>query len=186
MDNAEATAIILDYLPHGRTSDDRPRYEQVPLAQALGVDDFRLYELVLEDEHDISIGDEVGVRPVSPPVAEFRELTHDDLSSGAAAELAYVIEDIIDQDEARFVRVYNEAQPLTLRLHQLNLLPGIGEKLRDDIIEERRRKPFESLDEVDERISGLHNPRGVLVDRIREELETPDLKYYLFVGGGPF
>lgn len=183
---AESTAIVLDYLPHGRTAGDRPQYEQAPLAHALGVQDFRLYEIVLEEDHEIAIGDEVGVRPAGPEVAEFRELTYDDLSSGASAELEYVVREMLERFEDRFVTVFNDAQPITLRLHQLNLLPGIGDKLRDDIIDERRRGAFESFADLEERIDGLHDPEGAIVGRILEELEDADIKYYLFVRGGPY
>ena len=120
-DGAE-TVVVLDFLAHGRTEDDRPQYQKEPLA--------------------------------------------------------YVI------DTETFVDYYNDAQPITLRLHQLNLLPGIGKKLRNDILDERKRKPFETFDELAERIDGLHNPREVLVERILEELQEDDLKYQLFVRDG--
>ena len=38
------------------------------------------------------------------------------------------------------------------------------------------------LEDLEERISGLHNPREVLVERIMEELRDDDLKYKTFVG----
>ncbi|MFB6297765.1 MAG: DUF655 domain-containing protein, partial [Salinirussus sp.] len=75
---------------------------------------------------------------------------------------------------------YNEAQPITLRLHQLNLLPGIGKKLRNSILDERKRRPFGSFDDLESRISGLHDPEGVLVERIIEEIREEDLKYRIF------
>jgi putative nucleotide binding protein len=106
---------------------------------------------------------------------------YDDLSNAAHSELEYVVEEVVDRNERRFVDFYNEAQPITLRLHQLNLLPGIGKKLRNDVLDERKRAPFESFDELEERISGLHDPKGVLVDRILEELRDEDLKYRTFV-----
>jgi putative nucleotide binding protein len=79
------------------------------------------------------------------------------------------------------VDFYNDAQPITLRLHQLNLLPGIGKKLRNNVLDERKRGPFESFAELEERVSGLHRPREVLVERILEELREDDLKYKTFV-----
>ncbi|MFB6176601.1 MAG: DUF655 domain-containing protein, partial [Halobaculum sp.] len=72
-----------------------------------------------------------------------------------------------------------------LRLHQLNLLPGIGKKLRNNILDERKRGPYESFEDLEDRVSGLHNPREVLVDRIVEEIREDDLKYQTFVGGTP-
>ncbi len=171
------SGTVLDVLPHGRTDDDRPGYEKEPLAYALDTEEFRLYELVVEDG-DVSIGDELAFD--APGVGRFHEVGYDELPSGAASELEYVIEDVVEADQERFVSFYNDAQPITLRLHQLNLLPGIGKKLRNDILDERKRQPFESFAELEERIDGLHNPREVLVDRILEELKEEDLKYRIF------
>ena len=178
-----ATAIVLDYLAHGRSDEGGPAYNQEPVAQALGVEGFRLYELVVESDAGVSIGDELVVRPPEPPVTEFREMTYADLSQGAQSELEYVIDELIEANEARFVDVFNEAQPITLRLHQLNLLPGIGDKLRDQILDARKRGPFDSFDDMAARINGLHDPEGVIRERILSELQEDDVKYSLFVGG---
>ncbi|MFB6155243.1 MAG: DUF655 domain-containing protein [Haloferacaceae archaeon] len=176
-------AVLLDYLPHGRPDDDRPRYQKSPVAYALGEDNFRLLELTLTDEADVGIGDRVVVEPGADRerVERLRDIEYDDLSNAAVSELEYVVEDIVDGDEQRFVDFFNDAQPITLRLHQLNLLPGIGKKLRNNILDERKRGPFESFDDLKDRVSGLHNPREVLVDRIMEELREEDLKYRTFV-----
>ncbi len=178
-----ATAIVLDYLAHGRSSGSGRTYDQHPLAQALGVAGFRLYELVLEADGSVSIGDELVVRPPESPVVEFREMTYDDLSQGAQSELDYVIDELIEAQEDRFVEFFNEAGPITLRLHQLNLLPGIGNKLRDQILDARKRGPFSSYEDIAARIDGLHDPESVLQNRIFEELRDDDVKYSLFVGG---
>ncbi|ADQ66804.1 DUF655 domain-containing protein [Halogeometricum borinquense] len=177
-------AVVLDHLPHGQPDDDRPRYKKSPLAYALGERDFRLFELRLGDESDISIGDRVVVFPSEErdAVEELREVEYDDLSNTALSELEYVVEDIVEENERRFVDFYNDAQPITLRLHQLNLLPGIGKKLRNNILDERKRGPYESFEDLEDRVSGLHHPRDVLVERIMEELRDDDLKYKTFVG----
>jgi putative nucleotide binding protein len=176
-------AVILDYLPHGRPDDDRPQYKKSPLAYALGESEFRLLELTLTDDADVSIGDRIVLAPDDERevVGRIREIEYDDLSNAAHSELEYVVEEVVDRNERRFVDFYNEAQPITLRLHQLNLLPGIGKKLRNDVLDERKRAPFESFEELEERIAGLHDPKGVLVDRILEELRDEDLKYRTFV-----
>jgi putative nucleotide binding protein len=176
-----STAVVLDVLPHGRADDDRPRYRKSPLAQAIRPDGFRLQELVLDDGGRLAIGDEAQVDPVEPPVEVARSLSYDDLSTGARSELEHVVRELVDADESRVVEFYNEAGPVTLRLHQLNLLPGVGDKLRDNIIDARKRRPFESLDDIDERVSGLHDPKGTVVERVLEELRDEDVKYKLFV-----
>ena len=177
----EINGIVLDFLPHGRADDDRPRYQKRPLAHVLGEAQFQLFELALADDPDVNIGDRLRIDPPDSVIESAHELGYDELSTGARSELEYVVQEIIDGDEKRFVDVYNDAQPITLRLHQLNLLPGIGKKLRNTILDERKRGPFESFDELEERINGLHDPKGILVDRIMEELRDESLKYRMFV-----
>ena len=184
-EEAERTyAVVLDYLPHGRPGDDRPQYKKSPLAYALGESTFRLLELTLDDDTDVGIGDRIVIDPAEERTAvqRIREMGYDDLSNAAHSELEYVVEEVVERHERRFVDFYNDAQPITLRLHQLNLLPGIGKKLRNDVLDERKRAPFESFADLEERIAGLHDPKGVLVDRILEELRDEDLKYRTFVG----
>ncbi|RLM57394.1 DUF655 domain-containing protein [Halobellus sp. Atlit-31R] len=177
-------AVVLDHLPHGRADDDRPRHRKSPLAYALGERDFRLFELTLTDDSDVSIGDRVVIGPTEArdAVEGFKEVRYEDISNTANAELEYAIEEIVDANERRFVDFYNDAQPITLRLHQLNLLPGIGKKLRNNVLDQRKRGPFESFADVEERVSGLHRPKEILAERIMEELRDDDLKYKTFVG----
>ncbi|MEF8813167.1 MAG: DUF655 domain-containing protein [Halovenus sp.] len=179
-ESAGQSTIVLDFLPHGRSDDDRPQYQKEPLAYGLETDSFRLYELVVETDADISIGDRIDVETESV-VERANEIDYDDLPSGATSELDYVIEDLVEEQEDRFIDFYNDAQPITLRLHQLNLLPGIGKKLRNNILDERKRAPFDDFEDLESRINGLHNPREVLVERILEELQEDDLKYRIFV-----
>jgi putative nucleotide binding protein len=180
-DGDVTTAVVLDYLAHGRADDDRPQYQKEPLAYAVGDEEFRLYELELAADADVNIGSRVPIsESAETPVTNVRTVDYDDLSSGARSELEYAVEDIAESDQDRFVGFYNEAQPITTRLHALNLLPGIGKKLRNNILDERKREPFESFEEIESRVSGLHNPRQVLVERILEEIREEDLKYRTF------
>lgn len=172
--------VVLDYLPHGRADDTRPQYEKPPLALALGEANFRLVELVVDRDGEVSIGDQLPEN--DDAIERQRDIEYDELTGGARSELEYAVEEIVDHYEKRFVDLYNDAQPITLRLHQLNLLPGIGKKLRNAILDERKRGPFEDFAAVDERVNGLHDPKEVLVERILEELRDEDLKYRIFVG----
>ncbi|ELY51725.1 DUF655 domain-containing protein [Natronolimnohabitans innermongolicus] len=177
-------AVVLDYLAHGLSGDNRPQYEKSPAGYALETEDFELYQVAFDEEERLTIGSEVGIEPpeARDVVTEAHKVEYEDLSSGAQSELEYVVADLVEEDEERFVDFYNDAQPITLRLHQLNLLPGIGKKLRNSILDERKRKPFESFEELSERVSGLHDPDEILVERIIEELRDDDLKYQTFVG----
>ncbi|GAB7009158.1 DUF655 domain-containing protein [Halorubrum trueperi] len=178
--SAGPTVVLLDVLPNGRPDDNRPAHQKSPVAYGLGTDSFRLYELSLDEDADVSVSDRIGLD--GPSVGRYREVEFDDLTHNAAAEIEYAVEAIVDADEERFVDFYNEAGPITLRLHQLNLLPGIGKQLRNNLLDERKRGPFERFEEVSERVSGLHRPREVIVDRIVEEIREDDLKYRTFAG----
>ncbi len=173
-------AVVLDFLPHGRTDDDRPQYEKEPLAYALDTETFALSELVVDGDGGVSIGDRIDVTD-NAAIDHVRDIDYDDLPSGAQSELEYVVADLVETEEQRFVDFYNDAQPITLRLHQLDLLPGIGKKIRNGVLDERKRQPFESFADLEARVDGLHNPEDVLVERILEELREEDLKYRTFV-----
>jgi putative nucleotide binding protein len=176
-------AVVLDMLPTGRPDDDRPAHRKSPLAFTLSEADFQLTELTLAEDSDIGFSDRI--RLDSDEIETSREVDLDALSTAARSELEYAVEALIDREERRFVDFYNDAQPITLRLHQLNLLPGIGKKLRNSILDERKREPFESFADLTERVSGLHSPKEILTERILEELREEDLKYRIFVGRDP-
>ena len=179
-------AVVLDYMPHGRPDDDRPSYQKSPVAQVLSEADFELLELTVADDADVGIGDRIAIDQSEGPVERRRSLSHDDLTRGGEGELEYAVEAIIEEAEDRFVGFFNDAQPITLRLHQLNLLPGIGKKLRNNVLEQRDRNgPFESFEDLADRVDGLHDPKSVLVDRVMEELRETDLKYRCFTGDEP-
>lgn len=185
-DEDERRAVVLDLLPNGRPDDDRPQYERPAVAYAVGEDEFRLYEFELAPDADVSIGDRLVVRPTEKrdAVDRFREMAYGDLTNAARSEVEYVVEEIVDRDEERFVDFYTEADPISLRQHQLDLLPGVGDKIRNNVLDARKRGRFESFADVEERVSGLHDPRQVLIDRILAELRGDGVKYRLFVRPG--
>ncbi|UIO98577.1 DUF655 domain-containing protein [Halobaculum sp. CBA1158] len=176
-------AIVLEFLPHGRADDDRPQHRRTPVAYALGDRDFRLFEFQLSEDAEFGIGDRVRVDPdTASGIERVRDVGYDDLNRGARQELEYVVSEVIAADERRFVDFFNDAEPISLRLHQLNLLPGIGKKLRNNVLDARKRGPFESFEDLSERVSGLHDPQETLAERVLEELRDDDLKYRIFVG----
>lgn len=176
-----AEAVVLDFLPNGKPDDDRPQYQRQPVAYVLGVADFRLFEVAFEEDARVVIGSRVAIEgEPDERILRARSAEFDDLPGGARSELEYAVEDIVEADESRFVKFYNDAQAITTRLHALNLLPGIGKKLRNNILDERKRGQFESFEDLEDRVSGLHDPKGVLVERILEEIREAEMKYRIF------
>ncbi|MHC1588220.1 MAG: DUF655 domain-containing protein, partial [Methermicoccaceae archaeon] len=179
----EIYAWILDYLPYGSLDESKPLYQRKPVAQAVGEKHFVLVELVpkegalLESHQRVYIGDRE--RDLVDHVK--RRIRYDELSHGAQSELPYVIEKIIARDERRFVNFYNEAYPITPRMHMLELLPGIGKKLMWAIIEERERGEFRSFEDITSRLPAVHQPDKLIAKRVLEELKDEHIKYRAFV-----
>jgi len=109
-----------------------------------------------------------------------RRLRYEDLTPAAKAELPYVIEHVVKQDEKKYVDFFNKADSITTRMHQLELLPGVGKKMMWAIIEERKKKPFESFEDIAQRVKGIQRPEKLIVSRIIQEIKNPQTKYRLF------
>lgn len=171
---------VLDYLPEGHTED---RVSDEPVAQGVGTEHFTLLEVVPRRDADITIGDTVYVGGGDRDVVERvkKRIDYDGLTQGSKSELEYAVKEIIDRNEERFVDFFNDAGSVTIRLHQLDLLPGVGEKIRNSILDERKYEEFTGFEDLEERISGLHNPDDIVGERILEEIRDEDLKYKLFV-----
>ena len=177
----EETAIILDFLPNGYPFDTRPSYRKTPIAQALGKEHFTLLELVpkretfLQPYKEVYIGE--GKRDEIHHIAG--KLEFEKLTGTARAELEFIIKDMVKKDEQKFVDFFNNAQPMSMRMHQLELLPGLGKKHMWQVIEVREEKPFESFADIKSRVKLLPNPEKSVVKRILNEIAGTE-KHKLF------
>ena len=177
----EENAIVLDFLPHGYA------YEhdavKTPIAQALGVEHLIILELIpkkgvfLQPHKEVYIGE--GKREEIHHIKG--RILPDKLTSTAANELKHAVATVVDKQESRFVKFFNTAQPLSMRMHQLELLPGLGKKHMWEVIEARRGKPFESFEDIKNRVKLLPDPKHIVVKRILSEIEGKE-KYKLFIG----
>jgi len=109
-----------------------------------------------------------------------RRIEYPELSNSARLELAFQIQSIVLDNEARFIRYFNDAGPITTRMHALELLPGIGKKLMWAILNERKKGPFKSFADLTERVKGLHNPEKLIAKRVEDELMDERIKYRVF------
>ena len=179
----EDYARILDHLPQGHP--DRSKYQREPLAYALGEDEFKLFELTPKETAGIATGDRVYIgkdvdrRDVILHVK--RRLGYDELTTAAQNELPFVVGQILKDKEEKFIRLFNEAQAITTRFHMLELLPGLGKKTMWAILEERKKGPFKSFQDLDQRVPSVHHPEKLVAKRIEMEISDPTQKYRLFV-----
>lgn len=178
----EDIAYILDYLPYGRSDDTRPMYQKKPLVQGVGEKHFVLMEMIPKENAMPKVQDKVYIGEGDRPVIDHvkRRITHNELTHGAQMELPAMIEKIVLANENRFLSFFNEAYPITTRLHMLELLPGIGKKLMWGIIEERKKGEFTSFKELVERVKGLHAPEKLITNRVLDELKDDNIKYRVF------
>jgi putative nucleotide binding protein len=178
----EENAIVLDFLPNGYPFDDRPMYMKTPIAQALGRDHFVLLELVpkkgihLQPYEEVYIGE--GKRDKIHHI--IGKLPVQKLTRTAKSELEFAIKDVVKKNEKRFIDFFNSARPLSTRMHQIELLPGVGKKHMWEIINARDEKPFESFNDVKKRVKLMPDPEKIVIKRIEEEL-TGSEKHRLFV-----
>lgn len=181
-DKLEDYAYVLDFMPYGHPDDRRPIHKREPLAQIVGEKYFTLLEVSIKKGQSPLVMDRVyigkGERDVVRKIK--RRLRYDDLTPAAKTELPYVLEHIIKENEKRFVDFFNKAEPITTRMHQLELLPGVGKKMMWAIIEERKKRPFDSFKDISSRVKGLQRPEKLIVSRIIHEIQNPQSKYKLF------
>ncbi|MBS3153441.1 DUF655 domain-containing protein [Candidatus Woesearchaeota archaeon] len=178
----EEYAIVLDFLQHGYAFDSRPGHLKTPIAQAIGKDHFVLLELVpkkgvfLQPLQEVYIGE--GKREEIHHI--YGKVTYDKLTETAKAEAVEVIGEAVKRNEKRFVEFFNKSGPISTRMHQIELIPGVGKKHMWDILEKRQEKEFESFEDIKQRVKLMSDPEKAIVKRIVEELKGED-RYRIFV-----
>src|SRR3989338_5156855 len=178
----EEIAVVLDFLPNGYPYDDRPMYMKNAVTQALGKEHFILLELVpkkgihLQPFEEVYIGE--GKRDKIHHI--MGKIPLDKLTATAKSELEFVVKDIIKKNESKFIEFFNKAQPLSTRMHQLELLPGLGKKHMWQIIESRDEKQFESFADMKNRVKLMPDPEKAVLKRILQELQGSE-KHKIFV-----
>ena len=171
-------AIVLDYLPHGYYG---MRISQ-PVAQVLGEEYFSLLEVIVRDGVHLKVGTRVYIGDGKRDEVKFikRRIEFKDLTTASKEEVPDIVENLVKTKPEKFLEFFNRAGPITTRLHQLELLPGIGKKHLWAIIAAKKERQFESFEELKKRVSMLPDPEKMIIKRILEELEDKD-KYRLFV-----
>lgn len=179
----EEFAVILDFLPNGHPMDTRPAFRKTPIAQALGKNHFIVLELIPKKGINLQLNEEVyigeGKRDKIHHI--LGKIPTNKLTETAKVELNFVIEILVSKDEKRFIEFFNRAGPISTRRHQLELLPGIGQKHMWEILDARKEKPFASFEDIKNRVKLIPDPKKLIVKRIVEEINEAD-KFKLFTG----
>lgn len=178
----EEYAVVLDFLPHGYPFDTTPSHRKSPVMQAIGKEHFVLLELVpkkdvfLQPYDEIYIGE--GKRDKVHHIVG--KLPSEKLTPAAKSSLEFVVSDLVTKNEQRFVKFFNDARPMTMRMHTLELIPGLGKKHMWEILERRQEQPFTSFEDMKNRVKLMPDPKKAIVRRILAEIVGAE-KHHLFV-----
>jgi putative nucleotide binding protein len=171
--------LVLDYLPEGKGFGQTKQRE--PLLQCIGTTWFTLLEISTERRSNFTQYEEYSLTEdieKSPIKQVKRRITTNDLTNTGYQSLEEAVLKIINRNEKRFVSFFNKAQPITNRIHSLQLIPGIGKKLMWEILAARKGMPFVSFSDIEERVK-ISDIRKMILNRVMQELEE-DEKHRLF------
>lgn len=173
----EENVIILEYLPNGYPLEKK----NMPIAQAIGENNFTLLELVPRRGISLDIGEEVYIGEGKRDKVYYilGRLDKEKLTESAKDQLVEIIAQTVKKNEEKFVRFFNEALPINKRLHQIELLPGLGKKHMQEILRQREEKEFESFADMKDRVQNLPDPEKAIEKRIFQEITNTE-RYNLF------
>lgn len=177
----EPSGIIIeiyeDFLPAGVKSSDsfRKRYQVITV---VGTEKFSILRCFLKNQlNTVAMGETVDLEEQKNNFQLVKKLKPTEWSSLLKGEIEDAISQIVKNNEIKYVDFFNTAHLITTKLHQLKLLPGVGEKRLVQILKIRDQQPFLSYEDIEERLA--LNPVELITKRILEELET-EQKYILF------
>ena len=173
----EDYATVLEYLPNGYPLERK----MMPIAQAIGKNNFTLLELVPRRGMTLDIGEDVYIGEGKRDKIYYilGRLKREKLTEAAKNQLQEVIKGIVKEQEEKFVKFFNESLAINKRLHQIELLPGLGKKHMQEILKQREEKPFESFADMKARVQNLPDPEKAIEKRIFQELTNIE-RYNLF------
>ena len=174
----EEYAIVLEYLPNGYPLERK----MMPIAQAIGEINMTLLELVPRRGVSLEIGERVYIGEGKRDKIYYilGKLYKEKLTESAKAQLQEFIKKNVEEKKQKFVDFFNKSEAINKRIHQIELLPGFGKKHTQEILKQRKEKPFESLEDMKKRIQNLPDPEKAIEKRILQEL-TEFERYKLFV-----
>jgi putative nucleotide binding protein len=175
----EEYAYILDFTLRGKSNTVRGK--EGIIIQAIGEERLTLLELLGVQNISFEVAERVyiGREGRNKVMSVLGRLDYADISQSAKNELPNIVEIIVVANEKRFIDYMNISQPITPRIHALELIPGIGKTYRMTIIKERDKKRFESFEDIQNRV-GLRDPAKLISKRIIDEI-AGEARMNLFV-----
>jgi putative nucleotide binding protein len=165
----EEYAYILDYVQNGKSTLVKMR--EGLIIHAIGEEHLTILELLGIRNEKFSIGERVyiGKEGRAKILSVLGRIDYEHLTSTAKNELQSIVEKLVSENEPRFIDYFNTAQPMTPRVHSLELIPGIGKTYMKSILQEREKIKFISFIDLQNR-TGLRDASKHLAKRICDEI----------------
>ena len=165
----EEYAYVLDHKSRSKSTTVHGRTGVIVIA--LGEERLTLLEILGIENSTFDVGERIyiGKEGRTKVQSVLGKMNYEQISDSAKNEVSKVVESIVIKNEKKFVDGINNAQPLTPRIHALELIPGIGKTYLNVIIKEREKEPFQSFSDIEKRV-GLKEPIKHLIERIVEEI----------------
>jgi len=175
----EEYAYVLDSKSHTKSTTVHGRTGIIVVA--IGEERLTLLEILGIENSTFNVGEKIyiGKEGRTKVQSVLGKMDYVKISDSAKDEIPTVVESIVTKNDAKFVNYINNAQPLTPRIHALELIPGIGKTYLNVIIKEREKAPFESFVDIEKRV-GLKEPIKHMLQRIVEEI-SGETRMNLFV-----
>jgi len=175
----EEYAYVLDFKSRSKSTTVRGRIGIIVIA--IGEERLTLLEILGIENSTFDVGERIyiGKEGRTKVQSVLGKMDYVKISDSAKDEIPTVVESIVTKNEAKFVNYINNAQPLTPRIHALELIPGIGKTYLNVIIKEREKALFESFVDIEKRV-GLKEPIKHMSQRIIEEI-SGETRMNLFV-----
>lgn len=176
----EEYAYILDFIPAGTGLSKKG-----PVCYALGENEFKLFELVPKADVQIKFKDRVYIGKDANLRKEIdhvkRRIAYNELTNIAESNIEDIVTDIVNKDQSRFIRFYNETGPVAPKKHGLEELPGLGKKMMYEVLDARDVRKFADFNDIKTRVPVIKDPVKLIVNRIVLELSDDERRRYYFV-----
>lgn len=168
MTDKEDYAIVLDFLPYGYPMGGKT----TPIVQAVGEKTFALLELVPRRGVTLVAKEKVYIGPEKRDKIYYiaGRLVREKLTETAKIQLQEFVEQVVAEQEKKFIDFFNTAQAINTRLHQIELIPGFGRKHTQELLQSREEQPFASFENMKTRLKSIPDPKKAIEKRLLEEL----------------
>ena len=173
----EEHAIVLEFLPNGYPLENK----MMPIAQAIGENGLTLLELVPRRDQKLEIGEKVYIGEGKRDKVYYilGRLHREKLTESAKEQLEEFVLEHVKKNIPTYVKFFNTSDAINKRIHQIELLPGMGKKHMREILEKRREEEFKDFADMKARIKNLPDPEKAIEKRIFLELTSLE-RYNLF------